>query len=115
MKRIVTLILALAMMLTMCASFASAEAMTDVGTPRAQTLIVEFQSPITTPGQFNPYMNGTSKGAGLHQMLYDYLWEMDSITGQQFPALAEDFPTSNEDYTEHTFHIRQGMTWSARV
>ena len=112
MRKTLSLILALAMMLTMCASFASAEAMTDVGTPRAQTLVVEFQSPITTPGQFNPYMSGTSKGAGLHQMLYDYLWEMDSVTGQQFPALAEDFPTSNEDYTEHTFHIRQGMTWS---
>ncbi|MDO4356408.1 MAG: ABC transporter substrate-binding protein [Clostridia bacterium] len=112
MRKTLSLVLALAMMLTMCASFAAAEEMTDQGTPRSETLIVEFQSPITTPGQFNPYMNGTSKGSGLHQMLYDYLWEMDSVKGEQFPALAEDFPTSNDDYTVHTFHIRQGMTWS---
>ncbi|MDO4356865.1 MAG: ABC transporter substrate-binding protein [Clostridia bacterium] len=112
MRKTLSLVLALAMLLTMCASFATAEEMTEQGTPRAQTLIVEFQSPITTPGQFNPYMNGTSKGSGLHQMLFDYLWEMDTVKGEQFPALAEDFPESNEDFTEHTFHIRQGMTWS---
>jgi peptide/nickel transport system substrate-binding protein len=111
MRKTLSLILALAMLLTM-ASFASAEEMTDVGTPRADTLIVEFQSPIATPGQFNPYMSGTSKGSGLHQMLFDHLWEMDTVKGEQFPALAEDFPTMNEEQTEHVFHIRQGIAWS---
>ena len=79
MRKTLSLILALVMMLTMCASFASAEELTDVGTPRKDTLIVEFQSPMATPGQFNPYMSGTSKGSGLHQMLFDHLWEMDTI------------------------------------
>ena len=111
MRKTLSLVLALAMMLTMFASVASAGAMTDVGTPREDTLIVEVQSPFATPGQFNPYMSGTSKGSGLHQMLFDHLWEMDSVTGQQFPALAADFPTANEDYTEHVFHVREGMTW----
>ena len=111
MRKTLSLVLALAMMLTMFASVASAGAMTEVGTPREDTLIVEVQSPFATPGQFNPYMSGTSKGSGLHQMLFDHLWEMDSVKGVQFPALAEDFPSSNEDYTEHTFHVRQGMTW----
>ena len=74
MRKTLSLILALAMMLTMFASFASAEVMTDVGTPRSETLIVEVQSPFATPGQFNPYMSGTSKGSGLHQMLFDHLW-----------------------------------------
>ena len=112
MRKTLSLILALAMMLTMFASFATAEEMTDVGTPRKDTLIVEFQSPMATPGQFNPYMSGTSKGSGLHQMLFDHLWEMNTVTGEQFPALAADMGTPNEDYTEWTIKIREGMTWS---
>ena len=112
MRKTLSLILALAMMLTMFASFATAEEMTDVGTPRKDTLIVEVQNPTATPGQFNPYMNGTSKGFGLHQMLFDHLWEMDTVTGQQFPAMAADMGTSNEDFTEWTIKIREGMTWS---
>ena len=63
MRKTLSLILALAMMLTMFASFATAEEMTDVGTPRKDTLIVEVQNPMATPGQFNPYMTGTSAGA----------------------------------------------------
>ena len=112
MRKTLSLILALAMMLTMFASFASAEEMTDVNTPRKDTLIVEVQNPTATPGQFNPYMNGTSKGFGLHQMLFDHLWEMDTVTGQQFPAMAADMGTSNEDFTEWTIKIREGMNWS---
>jgi peptide/nickel transport system substrate-binding protein len=106
------MILALVMMLTMCASFASAEELVLGQFARKDTLICEFQSPMATPGQFNPYMSGTSKGSGLHQMLFDHLWEMDTINGVQFPALAADMGTPNEDYTEWTIKIREGMKWS---
>ena len=112
MRKTLSLILALVMMMTMCASFASAEELTSQGTPRKDTLICEFQSPMATPGQFNPYMSGTSKGSGLHQMLFDHLWEMDTVNGVQFPALAADMGTPNEDYTEWTIKIREGMAWS---
>ena len=112
MRKTLSLILALAMMLTMFASFATAEEMTDVGTPRKDTLIVEVQNPMATPGQFNPYMTGTSAGFGLQQMLFDHLWEMNTVSGQQFPALAADMGTPNEDYTEWTIKIREGMKWS---
>jgi peptide/nickel transport system substrate-binding protein len=45
-------------------------------------------------------------------MLFDHLWEMDTVTGQQFPAMAADMGTSNEDFTEWTIKIREGMNWS---
>ena len=112
MRKTLSMILALVMMLSMFASFASAEELTGVGTPRKDTLIVEVQNPTATPGQFNPYMSGTAKGFGLHQMLYDHLWEMDTINGAQFPALAADMGTPNEDYTEWTIKIREGIKWS---
>ena len=56
MKRLCSFGVALftAVMLLAAPSFASE--MTDVGTPRSETLIMETQTPTDVPGQFNPYM-----------------------------------------------------------
>ena len=85
---------------------------TQVGTERSQTLIVETQTPTDTPGQFNTYMMGTTTGMGIHQLLSAHLWEMDSVKGEQFPEVAADMGTPNEDYTEWTVKIREGIKWS---
>ena len=86
--------------------------MTEVGTPRLQTLIVETQTPTDTPGQFNSYMLGTQMGFGIHQLMSAMMWEMDTVAGQQFGEVADGMPESNEDFTEHTVKIRQGIKWS---
>lgn len=86
--------------------------MTEVGTPRNETLIVEMQSPTDTPGQFNGYMQGTSMGSGIHQLMSAMMWEMDTVKGEQFGEVAEGMPESNADFTEHTIKIRQGIKWS---
>jgi peptide/nickel transport system substrate-binding protein len=86
--------------------------MTEVGTPRTETLIVECQSPTDTPGQFNSYMQGTTMGFGIHQLMSAMMWEIDTIKGEQFGEVADGMPTSNADFTEHTVKIRQGIKWS---
>jgi peptide/nickel transport system substrate-binding protein len=114
MRKIFSILLAFVMLFSMSA-IAFAEEMTDVGTPRAETLIVEMQMPTDTPGQFNPYMQGTSMGTGIHQLMMSHLWEMDTVKGEQFGEIADGMPVSNEDFTEHTVKIRQGIKWSDGV
>ena len=110
MKKLTSLVLALLMVLSM-GSLALAE-MTEVGTPRGETLIVECQTPTDTPGQFNGYMQGTSMGFGIHQLMSAMMWEMDTASGEQFGEVVDGFPQSNEDFTEHILNIRQGIKWS---
>lgn len=86
--------------------------MTEVETPRTETLIVECQTPTDTPGQFNSYMQGTAMGFGIHQLMSAMMWEIDTVKGEQFGEVADGMPVSNADFTEHTVKIRQGIKWS---
>ena len=111
MRKILSLVLALMMVLSL-GSFAFAEEMTEVGTPRAETLIVETQTPTDVPGQFNGYMMGTQMGFGIHQFMSVHLWEMDTVKGEQFGEVAVGMPEQNADFTEHIVKIREGIKWS---
>lgn len=93
-------------------NYAAAGITTAVGTPREETLIVEAQNDTDVPGQFNSYMSGTQMGFGIHQLMSCHLWEMDTVKGEQFPEVAADMGTPNEDFTEWTVGIRQGIKWS---
>lgn len=96
---------------------AVAQAMTDVGTPRAETLIVEhLNGRIGNPAQMNFYQEGLQTGEGLRQIAYSQLWDIDTSTGKQFPALASTMPEPlNAEFTKFRFGIRRGMAWSDGV
>lgn len=89
--------------------------MTDVGTPRAETLIVDMLSGTQTdPDNCNPYMTGCiTMDCGLHQLIFPALWEVDTMKGEQICDLAADFPKAMDDTnTKFQFHIREGIKWS---
>jgi peptide/nickel transport system substrate-binding protein len=64
----------------------------------------------------NPYLQSTLFNEGLNQLAYSALWEMNTVTGKQFPALAANIPEPlNNDFTDFKITLRQGMTWSDGV
>jgi peptide/nickel transport system substrate-binding protein len=112
-KKVLSVLIALTFILaTMTSCAKSKTTMTEVDTPRHETLIVETQTPTDSPGQFNSYMLGTQMGFGIHQLMSAMMWEMDTVKGEQFGEVAEGMPESNADFTEHIVKIRKGIKWS---
>ena len=86
MKKFLSIIVIAVMMMTMASFSAFADEQTVAGTPRSETLVVEsLVGVVGNPGQHNPWMSGTTLDAGLHQLSYSHLWEMDTIQGVQIP------------------------------
>jgi peptide/nickel transport system substrate-binding protein len=89
--------------------------MTDVGTPRNETLIVDILSGRTADIEnVNPYMPGAvPMDAGFHQLIFGHLWEIDTVKGEQFPDLAATMPEAMDDSnTKFSFKVQEGLAWS---
>ena len=64
---------------------ADAGAMTDVGTPRTETLIVQtFDGKSNTPDNMNPLSGSYALWRGFRELAGGYLWEMDTATAQSY-------------------------------
>ncbi|MBE2240843.1 MAG: ABC transporter substrate-binding protein [Caldilineaceae bacterium] len=98
-------------------SAAPAGEMTFVGTPRNETLILDnLNGSLERPENFNPYTPGVEMGRGYHEICLDNLWDIDTVTGDQFPALAAEMPTPlNDDYTSFEIKLREGIYWDDGV
>ncbi len=90
--------------------------MTDVGTPRHETLIFQtFDRQTANPDQHNPLM-AYAQWRGFRELGWGYLWETDTGTGESYPELA-DGPAEvlNEEYTQFRIKIKKGIYWSDGV
>lgn len=97
-------------------SLVSAQEMTDVGTPRNETLIFQtFDRQSANPDQHNPLM-AYAVWRGFRELGWGYLWEMDTGTGQSYPELATDMPeVLNDEYTRFRVTLKEGIYWSDGV
>ena len=87
---------------------------TEVGTPRNETLIVDMLAgTLTSPEQMNPHLPGAILTAGLNQLIYSALWDINTSTGEMEPILAAEMPEAlNDDFTKYKVVLREGITWS---
>ena len=74
-------------MLTGIATPAWAQQMTDVGTPRAETLIVDMlNARVGNPENMNMYQQGVTINHGYHQMAGALLYDIDTAKGMRTAA-----------------------------
>ena len=95
---------------------AYAQTMTDVGTPRSETLIVQtFDGKAANPDAQNP-LNQYAIWRGFRELGWGWLWEMDTSNGVSYPELAEGMPeVLNPEHTKFRVKIRPGVYWSDGV
>lgn len=91
------------------------------GVSRNELIIIENpDGRATDPDNFNIWAPGSpSWSRGLQQISMDTLWYIDPDEGIEgdpwLNSLAEEPPIYNEDYTEMTVKLRQGIYWSDGV
>ena len=89
---------------------AEASADDDSDVPRERTLIVASMSPFGPPEMWSPYNVGGTHQNGV-AFFHEPLVFADMLDGHQYPWLAVSWEY-NEDATELTYHLRDGVVWS---
>lgn len=82
----------------------------DGDVPRNRTLIVAHMTPFSAPEMWSPYNVGGTHQQGVG-FFHEPLVYADMLDGHEYPWLAESWEY-NEDATQLTYHLRQGITWS---
>jgi len=83
--------------------------------PREKTLIIQYLfSPSPVPGNWNLWAGWRAQNGGLHQFVTEALWTLNPnvVEGGILNGLAAEPPIYNEDFTELTIKLREGIYWS---
>lgn len=89
--------------------------------PRNETIIVNNpEPPAASPSNFSIWVAGNGAGwsTGLHQLVMDTLWFIDpdaGLDGSLYNQLAAEPWQYNDDFTEMTVNLREGVYWSDGV
>jgi peptide/nickel transport system substrate-binding protein len=80
--------------------------------PRSETLIAGILTGhIGAPGNFNEWVGWKWRDRGMQNLANEPLWSVDFATGEIINGLAAGDPVYNEDFTELTIPLREGVAW----
>jgi peptide/nickel transport system substrate-binding protein len=84
--------------------------------PREETMVLvgvggEAVNQFADPESVNPYLTNGSLSRSGYQVMFEPLAMYSMLTGEEYPWIAESWEY-NEDFTQLTIRIRQGVTWS---
>jgi peptide/nickel transport system substrate-binding protein len=87
--------------------------MTDVGTPRNETLIFQtFDRQTQDPDNHNP-MQAYARWRGFRELCWGWLYETDTGTGDSYGELAAEMPeVLNDEHTQFRIKLKEGIYWS---
>ncbi|MFN3333780.1 MAG: ABC transporter substrate-binding protein, partial [Caldilinea sp.] len=81
--------------------------------PRNQTLIADILTGrVGSPGNFNEWVGWKWRDRGMQNLANEPLWSVDFATGEIIPGLAAGDPDYNDDFTQVSIPLREGVTWS---
>jgi peptide/nickel transport system substrate-binding protein len=89
------------------------EAAAVLGTfPRSETLIARILTGrVGSPDNFNWWVGWKWQDRGIQNLAAEALWSVDFATGNIINGLADGDARYNEDFTECTIPLRQGVAW----
>lgn len=81
--------------------------------PRNETLIADILTGrVGSPDDFNNWVGWKWRDRGMQNLANEPLWSVDFATGKIINGLADGDPVYSDDFTQVTFPLRQGVTWS---
>lgn len=81
--------------------------------PRSETLIARILTGrVGSPDNFNWWVGWKWHDRGIQNLADEALWTVDFATGNIINGLASGDPVYNDDFTELTIPLRQGVAWS---
>jgi peptide/nickel transport system substrate-binding protein len=83
-----------------------------LGLPRNETMIVDvLTGRAGSPSNFNEWVGWKNRDRGMQNLANEPLWSVDFATGEIINGLAAGDPIYNEDFTQVTIPLREGVTW----
>ena len=95
---------------TEAAEAPAGEAVAEGDVPRNRTMIVADMGSYGPPEMWSPYNLGGTLQQGV-ALFHEPLVYADMLDGHEYPWLAESWEY-NDDATELTYYLREGVTWS---
>ncbi len=80
--------------------------------PRNETLIADILTGrVGSPTNFNNWVGWKWRDRGMQNLANEPLWSVDFATGEIIPGLASGDPAYNDDFTQVTIPLREGVMW----